>query len=291
MTWKRFIIDGIFRSGKKHSNHEDDAIKMIRRMVDTIRKKFDPNVPIVIRMDSGYFDQKIFQALEDLNVGYIVGGVFFPQVKSFINRIPAENYKPHFGKKDEDIWEYYEFGDCRGTWNKFRRAIFFRSIIEEKRYLLPGTRPGTIVYTNLGMGQDIDSQLKKAGYEYLLLPEEVVRSYQQRGADELVHKTLKDFSNQRLPFQGFVPNSAVFHTTLIAFLLFESFKEDVGVPVIPVSSSPTTFRRKLLDIAGHFIKTGRKIILKVTPTTMKELNFKQLWERCVNAPPIPAWVY
>lgn len=288
MTWGKFIIDAIFRSGEKHSNHEDDAIKMIRRTVEKIKSKYNPNTPIIIRMDSGYFDQKLFNAMEELGIGYIVGGVFFPDVKNFLSNIPQKEFKPHFGKKDEDIWEFFEFGDCRKSWNnkKFRRAIFYRSIVEDKQYMLPGTRPGTCIYTNLGMGQVIDEQLMQIDHAHLFLPEEVIRSYQQRGTDELVHRSLKDFGYEQLPFQDFTPNAAVYYMMVISFFLYESFKEDVTNPVIPISATPTTLRRKLFDIAGHFIKTGGKIILNVTASAMNALKFKELWERCSKAPPI-----
>ena len=37
LTWGRFIIDAIFRSGDKHSNHSDDVEKMVRHIVGLIR--------------------------------------------------------------------------------------------------------------------------------------------------------------------------------------------------------------------------------------------------------------
>jgi len=66
MRWGRFIIDAIFRSGDKHSNHSNDVEKMIQRMVEFIRKHYHEDVPIVIRMDSGFF--VIAQNLVDLNL-------------------------------------------------------------------------------------------------------------------------------------------------------------------------------------------------------------------------------
>ncbi len=288
MTWGKFIIDAIFRSGSKHSNHEDDSIKMIRRMVKNIRKKYNKDVPIIIRMDSGYFDQKLFAEMESLGIGYIVGGVFYSTVRNFIEDIPDTAFKPHFGKTDEDIWEYVQFKDRRSSWKKdeFRKVIFFRHLLEEKQYLLQGCRPGTAVYTNLGMGQIIDHQLEVAGHVHLIHPEEVIHSYQQRGTDELVHRSLKEFGYEQLPFQKFAPNAAVYFSMIVSFFLFESFKEDVSAPVLPVSTMPTTFRRKLIDIAGHFVRHGGKLVLKVTATTMRELNFKELWDRCCNPSPI-----
>lgn len=289
MTWGRYIIDAIFRSGSKHSNHEDDTISMIQAFVKNIRGKYDPNVPIIIRMDSGFCDQKLFRAMEDLDIGYIVGGVFHPDVKSLLGTLPDSAFQPHFGKKEEDIWEFFEYGDRRASWPKdeFRRVVFYRPLLNEKRWLLPISRPGTAIYTNLGRGYLVDNQLKEAGYEHLILPDEVIRSYQQRGADELVHRSLKEFGYEQLPFQSFRANTAVYFMMLIAFFIFEAFKVDVGDTVLPPSATPTTFRNKLINIVGQFIKHSGKITLKVTASVMRELNFKVLWERSLKALPIP----
>ncbi|WP_459936970.1 IS1380 family transposase [Desulfonatronum parangueonense] len=284
MTWGRFIIDAIFRSGKKHSNHGNDTAKMIHRAVKLIRNKYRKDVPIIVRMDSGYCDQKLFAEMERLQIGYICGGRFLPDVKSYISSLPQKAFDHHYGKNDEDIWEYCEFGDRRSTWKRFRRAIFWRPLLEEKRFFLPGARPGTMIYNNLGMGQAIDEQLKKSGYEYLTKSEEIISSYHQRGTDELVHRCLKDFGIEQLPFKNFAPNAAMYYTMLLGFFLFETFKEDVSNPVVPISATPTTLRRKLVDIAGKIVRTAKQVKLKVNVAVMEALNFKELWERCAKAP-------
>ena len=61
MTWDRFLIDAVFRGGDKHSNHSDTVEKMVEHIVGEIRHSYREDVPIVIRMDSGFFDQKLFE--------------------------------------------------------------------------------------------------------------------------------------------------------------------------------------------------------------------------------------
>jgi len=68
MNWGRLIIDAVFRGGDKHSNHGDTVQKMIRHIVKIIRKQYRHDVPIVIRMDSGFFDQKIFTTTPGLGL-------------------------------------------------------------------------------------------------------------------------------------------------------------------------------------------------------------------------------
>jgi hypothetical protein len=69
MTWGRFLFDAVFRGGKKHSNHGDTVQKMVSHVVALIRRHYSKDVPIIIRTDSGFFDQKLFRAFTEGNVG------------------------------------------------------------------------------------------------------------------------------------------------------------------------------------------------------------------------------
>ena len=282
MTWGRFIVDAVFRGGDKHSNHGDTASQMLRHVVRMIRTKYSQTVPIILRMDSGFFDQKLFSDMEELGIGYVSGGRFLPDIKSLVGAIPESAYQHHFGKTDEDVWEFFEFGDRRGGWKRFRRAIFWRPLLKEKQFLLPGSRPGTLVYTNLGMGGVVDKHLHDANLDFMTRPEAVIRSYHERGADELVHRAFKDFGFEELPFKRFAPNAAFYYAMLTAFFLFEAFKEDVSAPVIPVTAFPTTLRRKLVDVAAKVVSHAGKLVLKLTATAMESLHFKELWERSLS---------
>ncbi len=284
MTWGRYIIDAVFRGGDKHSLNGDSAPKMIRHVVRMIRTRYSKTVPIIIRMDSGFFDQELFDEMERLDIGFICAGKFYSDIKAMIGALPETAFQHHFGKTDEDVWQCYEFCDRRKSWEKSFRTIFWRPLLEEKQFLLPGSRPGTIVYTNLGMDSVVDQQLQEAGLAFMAETDAIIHSYHQRGADELVHRAFKDFGFEELPFQRFVPNAAFYYTMLLGFFLFEAFKEDVSEPVVPVKSFPTTLRRTLVDVAAKVVSHAGKTVLKVTAIAMESLRFKELWERCLSAP-------
>jgi hypothetical protein len=284
MTWGRYIIDAVFRGGDKHSNNGDTVEKMIRHVVRMVRTRYSQTVPIIIRMDSGFFDQDLFAVMEQLNIGFICGGRFYGDIKALIEALPEAAYDHHFGKTDEDVWQCFEFGDRRKSWNRFYRVIFWRPLMEEKQYLLPCSRPGTLAYTNLGMGGVIDQQLREAGLGKLVETNAVVHSYHQRGADELVHRAFKDFGFEELPFQHFIHNSAFYYTMLLGFFLFEAFKKDVSEPVVPVKAFPNTLRCRLVDVAAKVVSHAGRTVLKVTAVAMESLRFKELWERCLCAP-------
>jgi len=280
MTWGRFIIDAIFRSGDKHSNHSNDVEKMVRRIVELIRQHYREDVPIVIRMDSGFFDQKLFNVFESLQIGYICGGKLYDDIGTFVANC-EESFWGRY-ENENQVWDYVEFGDRRGNWKVFRRAIFCRPVYEDRQMLFKFSRPDTVIYTNIGMGGVIDEQLYQVGEEKLFTAQGLIEAYHGRGCDELVHRAVKDFGSEQLPFKRFHQNAAFYFTMVIAFFLYEAFKEDVCSPIVAVSSYPTTLRRKILDTAGKITSHSDKITLKVTKSTWESLDFYQLWVKSEN---------
>ena len=285
MNWGRLIIDAVFRGGDKHSNHGNTVQQMIRHMVIKIRKQYRPDVPIIIRMDSGFFDQKIFNLCEELKIGYVCGGKLYKDIKAVAGASADETWTRYCSGK-KDYWEYIEFGSKRKTWDRFRRAIYCRLINDGDQIYLPGCRPDTIIITNIGQGQHIDTLLKKIGAENYLKADGIVACYHERGSDELANRALKDFGHEQLPFKRFNPNAAWYYSMLLGHFLMESFKEDVSAPVLSVSAYATTVRRKLIDIAGKVVSHSEKIILKVSAVCFENLRLPELFKRCQYAPAI-----
>ena len=287
LSWGRFLIDSVFRSGDKHCNHKDTARQMIRHAIAQIRKHYRADVPILLRIDSGFFDQELFYSFEDLDIGYIVAGKLYNDIKDFVASADPLVWNSY--ENSRQVWDFLEFGDRRGSWDRFRRALYLRPRYEDRQQLLEFARPDMVIYTNLGMGQTIDTQIIESGNGYLLTSEGIIETYHNRGADELVFRALKDFASETLPFKRFNQNAAWYYIMILSFFIFESFKEDVGEPVIPVSSYPTTVRRILIDFAAKIVNHSGKIILKVSQSTWDTLCFRNLWIRS-NAPPVFTWV-
>ena len=282
LSWGRFIVDAVFRGGDKHSNHADTAEKMVKHMVKKIRTQYCQNAPIIIRLDSGFFDQKLFRLFEELEIGYICCGKLYEDLTAYVASLLPAAWSRY--QKGESVWDFVEFGDRRKSWNMFRKAIFCRPLCEDRQYLLEFSRPDTVLYTNLGRGELIDERLAACGMLDLVKPEAIIETYHGRGSDELIHRALKDFSSEELPFKRFAPNAAFYYTMLVAFFLYETFKEDVCTPVVNLTSYATTLRRRLIDIAAKVVRHAGRITLKVATATWKGLNFGELWQRS-GAPP------
>ena len=286
MTWGRFMIDAVFRGGKKHSNHGNTVEQMVRHIVPKIRKVCKEGIPILIRMDAGFFDEKLFKVFEKLGIGYICTGKIYEDIKQYVRATERVHWARY--QKGKQIWDYVELGSKRKSWSTFRRAIFCRPMGLGGQLLLEFARPVSILYTNLGMGSEIDERFEAAGFGALLKTESVIESAHGRGADELVHRALKEFSSQTLPFKRFSRNAAFYYSMLVAFFLYEAFKEDVCSEVVEIGAYATTLRRRVIDIAAKIVRHGGQAILKVTAAVWNGLKFAHLWQRS-GAPPRFAW--
>jgi hypothetical protein len=283
MNWGSLIVDAVFRGGNKHSNHGDTVQHMTGHMVKKIRNQYRKDIPIIIRMDSGFFDQKIFKHCENLNIGYVCGGKMYKDIKSLAEGTGDQAWSRYCSGK-KDAWEYIEFGSRRGNWSRFRRAIYCRLINNGSQLYLPGCRPDTIIITNIGQGQPIDGMLKKAGAEKYLKANALVACYHERGSDELANRALKNFGHEQLPFKRFNPNAAWYYSMLLGHFLLESFKQDVASPVVSINAYANTVRRRLIDIARKIVSHSGKMILKVSTTCFENLQLPKLFERCKCAP-------
>ena len=289
MIWGRMIVDAVFRGGKKHSNYGNTVINMIRRMVSLIRSACGEKVLIVIRMDSGFLDEKILAVLDELKVGFIVSGKMFNSIKEYVASQSAEKWGQY--DHERQSWQYLEIDWGCDTWEYTYRTFYTRPLYEEGQSLLEFARPDNIIITNLDEDSPVLALVTQAEREHWLKPETIIARHHGRGADELPHRGVKDFGFEQLPFKRFAANSAFYYCMLIAFLLFESFKQDVLKEVIPVTSYATTVRRKFIDIAAKIVTTGNKIILKVSRTVMETLQLATLWNLCNDPVPIPATTY
>ena len=282
--WNGKIVDAVFRGGKKHSNYGNSVVNMIRDLVQAIRQEYSEAVTIIVRMDSGFFDEKILRECDKLGIGFICTGKMYRGVKKHVETQPKDQWKTYSNRNQE--WAYLEFGYRCESWEKFYRAIYTRLSYEGKQRLLDFARPDNVILTNIGVNPKVlVNCITKKEERRLTNAETIIESHHMRGADELPHRGLKDFGFEELPFKRFVPNSVVYYCMLISFFLFETFKEDVLEEVMPIGSYATTVRRKALDFAAKIIGTGRQLILKVNQAVMDNLRFDVLWKR--SQIPIP----
>jgi hypothetical protein len=282
VTWGRFVIDAVFRGGSCHSNHEDTVIKTVARLVNLIRSQYSEDAVIVLTCDCGFFDQKNFKEFEKLGIYYAAAARITEDVRKTVSSVPEENFSEL--KKEKQTWRYAEFVFSYGTRDVFRRFIFCQPLYENDQMLITFERADTLLVTNLPSGrvtEDMPEEIRR-----LAGAAEIIGLYHMRGASELVFRALKDFGTERMPFKRFPPNAAFYYMMLIAFFLFETFKEDVLSPVIPLQSYACTVRRKFIDIAGKIVSHSGKITLNFTAAVFRRLQLKKIWDACHIPPPL-----
>jgi hypothetical protein len=209
----------------------------------------------------------------------------YPTIKPYVRAQDPAQWAVYDNGHQE--WEYLEFGWRCERWARHYRALYTRAVTETNGPgLLDFARPDNVILTNLGMNAAVLASAAVDEQTHWTQPETLIASHHRRGADELPHRGLKDFGCEALPFKRFPANAALYYCMLLAFFLSETFKEDVLVEVLPVTSYATTVRRRVIDIAAKVVRTGGQVILKVTHSVMATLRFAQLWARCQSPPPI-----
>jgi len=287
ICWGPFLVDVMFRKGSAHSNHGTDYIDRVTAVVKLIRKRYSKDVPIIIVADSGFADQKAYKHFEEvLAIHYITTSKIYPDVKEYVKQVPLECYSKLSKNKTE--WSFVEFCNKLGTWKKFRRCIFTKQNCDENgQYVMEFTKPDNLIYTNLGMCKEADQRLIAAGGAHYIEAKAIVQESHARGADELIHRSIKDFATkEQLPFKSFGMNRAYYFLLVVSHFIFEAYKQDVSAQIIPISVYPNTFRRNMIDIAVKITSGARNIILKVTKTVYETMNIEEIWKRCQSPPVI-----
>ncbi len=124
-----------------------------------------------------------------------------------------------------------------------------------------------------------------AGKEYFKA-ENIVKLSHQRGADELIHRSIKELATkEQLPFKRMGMNRAYYFLMVISHFIFETYKRDVTHEVISINSYPNTFRRKIIDFAAKITSSAGYIILNVPRIIFDNYKINDLWKKC-QSPPI-----
>ena len=288
ISWGPFLIDVLFRNGKAHSNHGTDYINRVRAIVNLIRKQYDAEVPIILSADSGFADEKAYKYFDNLNVHFITTSRIYKDVREYAGALPTDNYRQF--SKEKMVWNFFEFATKRGTWKGFRRSIFTTlSCDENGQYILglQNKKTDNLINTNIGTNPVADERLRNAGGEKYFEAENIVSLSHQRGADELIHRSIKELATkEQLPFGKMGANRAYYFLLVISHFIFETYKRDVTNEVVPISSYPNTFRRKIIDFAAKVTSGAGYVILNVPRMIFNSFKIDDLWKKCQSPPVI-----
>ncbi len=168
LAWRRRIIDAVVCQRTRHSDYGNELTAMIRRAVRVIRAQVRADVPIVVRLDRGVFDEQIPLLCEVLNIGYVCSGRLHDEIGTWL-RDHSEGAWPMLERKPRP-WRVFDLAYPRRASGRRRRATFWRPMYTNRRRCLKCGSPATMVYTNLSHEQRIDVLLRGAGCADRLIP-------------------------------------------------------------------------------------------------------------------------
>jgi hypothetical protein len=235
------FITGFVRSGNTYT--ANGAAEMIKEIVAHIKTD---DLEILFRMDSGYFDDNIIEAIESTDCYYLIKGKEYATLASQVTD-PSVS----FSRGDEGR-ETTELVMKLDTWDKDRRFVV-------SRILKPAKDRSQLSF--LG-GSDFEYFYFVTNTE--LPAEKVVIAYEKRGNSENYIKEAKyDMAVGHLLLQSFWANEAIFQMMMLAYNLFLLFKIDFANGT-EYRQQIKTFRLKYIFLAGKIIKMARNVVLKLS---------------------------
>ena len=261
LIWQGLYVDTVFQRGDHSTNHDDLAIQMLQEITPLIRASLGENIKIIVRMDGGYYDQKIFAACDKLSIKFICAGKRYRD-HQYLEATQLADFNGVF-KNKQSQWHFTCFRERRATWPEDMeyRALFIRATEENGEALL-GLN-SRIILTNLDEKECTNKELIQ--YDH------------SRGLDELTHRAAKEFSNEKMPCLDYCANAFWYTMSILAFNLFQIFKRKIAG--FSFNAYPNTVRRKLFDLAGKIVGGGRSFTLKIPKWDMEELKFQNIWQR------------
>ena len=247
-------ITGFMRSGNTYT--ANGAAEMIKEIVANIKTD---DLEIMFRMDSGYFDEEIIEAIESTGCKYLIKGKVYPTLASQVTDPSIIFVRGEEGRETTELFMKLN------KWNKERRFIVARILKPEKDRM----------QISLIEGDEYQYFFFVTNTE--LPSEKVVISYEKRGNCENYIKEAKyDMAVGHLLLKSFWANEAIFQMMMLAYNLFLLFKFDF-LSVSEYRQQIKTFRLKYVFLAGKIIKTARYVIMKLS----EKYPYKDVYEKCL----------
>ena len=106
----------------------------------------------------------------------------YADIKQTVAETPDDNFYEY--KIGKCLWSFLDFTDSRGSWDTTYRCIYTKSISDKSgQILLEFDRPESILYTNLGMDNDVSRKLTEINNISSIEPEVIIATYHSRARD------------------------------------------------------------------------------------------------------------
>jgi hypothetical protein len=241
------------------------ANNFIAFLEDTL-KKLSGKVVGLLRADSGFYAENIFECLELKNISYIISAKFYSTIKKAIAKSSTWLYLAEGVEVSEIMYK-------NPNWKTARRLVMVRQKISR--------RPKAAGRQITLFGEIIDN----GAYRYscfvtniIDLPSAVIwRTYRGRANAENRIKELKyDFGFDSFNMDEFYATEAALGFVMLAYNLMSLFKHAVirGDKMNMLS----TLKYKLFNISAFITKNGNAKILNLALISKRRQWFLGLWD-------------
>lgn len=250
------------RSGDAHSSNN-----FLSFLEDTLSRLKGKKISL-IRLDSGFYDNKIFNYLEEKGLSYIVAAKMYKPLQRKI-------YEQHTWFRIDEEVEIAETMYKSPFWDKPRRLIIVRRKVPANQLKESVGKQLTLfkedeLYDNYRYSCYITSLDLSAA--------DVWRLYRQRAVSENRIKELKyDFGFQSFNLRNFWGTEAALNFAMIAYNLMSLFRQFILNS--KTQQRLSTLRYKTFSMGAYLVKEGRYIVLKLALALKRREWFTGLWEQ------------
>ena len=221
---------------------------------------------IRVRADSGFFDHKFVEILDENNIGYAIVAKVNKVIKYKLGGLHYQRFKKGWGAA--------QFFYTPWKWKSPHRFVIIRRPLPEKEsdYLTLFTLKRyayQVFVTNLSMKS-----------------ENIWYFYRGRAAIEVYIKELKqDYALAKIPTNKFQANQAYFHLLLFAYNIVNWFKR-ICLPQKFQNATLETIRTELLVLPARLVKSKNRNILKLPAEYISKYTLDHIIEKIEKIKPL-----
>lgn len=221
---------------------------------------------IRVRADSGFFDHKFIEPLDEKKIGYAIVAKLTSTIKKRLEGLDYHQFRKN--------WEAADFYYTPRGWKSPHRIVIIRRLLPEK------PTEQTTLFT-----------LKRYSYQALVTnlqmkSENVWYFYRKRAAIELNIKELKeDYTLAKIPTNSFLANQTYFYLLLFAYNIINWFKR-ICLPKRFQNATLKTIRSEILVLPARLVKSGSRNLLKLPKEYISEKSLEYIIQRIENLNPL-----
>jgi hypothetical protein len=249
---EQYLCAALLRSGR--ASCAAGAIGMLRRIIRCLREA-RPGIRILVRLDGGFASPKLFDFLEEQNVGYVIGLACNDVLRRAVD-VPLQRVRQRAERRQSSAREYGHRFYAAATWKHERRVVYKAEVVHyDGRELKDNPR---FVVTNLDR-----------------IPKRIYELYCQRGE---IENRIKELHNGmhigRTSCTRFWANQFRVLLTVAAYGLMQELRLWASRTRL-ARAQVETLRICLLKISAHVEVSVRRIVLHMP----RSFAYLDVWRR------------